>query len=257
MSLSSPFLYLAVLFRYSAAMRCIFIADAHLRQPGDANYQRLLRFLGGLRGRIDTLFVLGDLFEFWIGYRQMPFPHYQPVLEELRRLREGGVELIYFEGNHDFHMGPFFTETLQAKVYPGPTSIQLDGRLVYLCHGDQINHLDYGNRFLRFVLHSRLTRFLTLVAPPWVASAIAVHLGRKSKAKHGRTEKRWNYPTLIREFARQRFAEGCDVVITGHFHAPFVEGQGSGSHTLVSLGDWITQYSYAEWQDGNLQLREY
>ena len=86
-------------------MRSIFIADAHLRNPGDANYRELLRFLAGLRGNTDTLYILGDLFEFWIGYSTTPFIQYLPILEELRLLTAGGTAIVYFEGNHDFHMG--------------------------------------------------------------------------------------------------------------------------------------------------------
>jgi len=109
-------------------MRKVFIADAHLRSPEDENYRKLLLFLAGLRGTTDTLFIMGDLFEFWIGYRHPPFTHYFPVLEQLRRLTESGTRIIYFEGNHDFHMGPFFKETLQARVYRGPAIIDLDGK---------------------------------------------------------------------------------------------------------------------------------
>ena len=109
-------------------MRKVFIADAHLRQPADDNYRRLLRFLDGLRGTADTLFVLGDLFEFWIGYRSPPFTHYFPVLEQLRLLKESGTAIVYFEGNHDFHMGPFFTETLGATVHKGPAIVDIGGR---------------------------------------------------------------------------------------------------------------------------------
>lgn len=108
-------------------MRAIFIADAHLRQPGDENYRLLMEFLAGLRGNVDTLYILGDLFEFWIGYDPVPFTHYLPLLDRLRELVDSGVRIEYFEGNHDFHMGPFFTETLRATVHPGPAVVDIRG----------------------------------------------------------------------------------------------------------------------------------
>ena len=70
-------------------MRKVFIADAHLRNADDPNYAKLLAFLRNCRGTTDTLFILGDLFEFWIGYRHPPFTHYYPVLDQLRQLVEG------------------------------------------------------------------------------------------------------------------------------------------------------------------------
>ncbi|MFZ3207518.1 MAG: UDP-2,3-diacylglucosamine diphosphatase [Geobacteraceae bacterium] len=236
-------------------MRKIFIADAHLKQTDDENYRKLLKFLAGLRGATDTLFIVGDLFEFWIGH---PFNHYTPVLEELRALRASGVNIVYFEGNHDFHMGPFFEDTLAARVYPGPAILELDGKRVYICHGDQINRREYSYRLLRLIFHNPLTRLLSQLAPPAVSSFIAARLSAKSRRNHRQHRAMWDYAGIIREFAAERFREGCDVVITAHFHTPFMERSADKSgRVLLSLGDWITHFSYGEWQDGVLSLKTY
>jgi UDP-2,3-diacylglucosamine hydrolase len=247
-----------MIFIYIAGMRKVFIADAHLRLPGDDNYRTMLRFLAELPGTADTLYILGDLFEFWIGYPEVPFPQYRPLLDALRALRSAGMEIVYFEGNHDFHMGPYFTETLGAKVYRGPAVLEIDGKRVCLCHGDEINRRDYAYRILRSILHSRLTSALTHVVPPRCATAIADRLGENSRAHHGARRTRWNYPAILRSFAADRFAAGCDMVITGHFHLPLIETSGAGgANTLVSLGDWISHFSYAEMRDGAVTLRRY
>ncbi|WP_236685547.1 UDP-2,3-diacylglucosamine diphosphatase [Geobacter pickeringii] len=156
----------ARLLIYSAAMRTIFIADAHLRHEDDRNYRLLMEFLAGLRGTADTLYILGDLFEFWIGYRQVPFTHYLPLLDLLRELTASGVRLVYLEGNHDFHLGPFFTETLGVSVHPGPVEVELGGKRVYLCHGDEVNRRDHSYRLLRFILHNRLIKAAVPLVPP-------------------------------------------------------------------------------------------
>lgn len=236
-------------------MRKIFIADAHLRHEGDENYRFLMEFLAGLPGNTDTLYILGDLFEFWIGYRKVPFTHYLPVLERLRELTENGVGIVFFEGNHDFHMGPFFTETLGARVYPGPAVVVIDGKRVYLCHGDEVNRRDYPYRLLRFIFHNRLTKAATHVVPPAVPSWIADRLSRKSRKQHVQREKKWDYPAILRAFAAERFREGCDVVVSGHFHTPFLDD--ADGKVLLSLGDWITHYTFGEWKDGVLSLRSY
>jgi len=236
-------------------MHAIFIADAHLRHEGDENYRLLMEFLAGLRGTIDTLFILGDLFEFWIGYDTVPFTHYHPVLDRLRELAASGVEIVYLEGNHDFHMGPFFTEVLGARVHPGPTVVVIDGKRVYLCHGDEVNREDYPYRLLRFILHSPLTRKATRIVPPAVACWIAERMSHGSKKSHGRRRHRWDYPALLRAFAAERFREGCDVVISGHFHIPLLDN--TDGRILLSLGDWLSHYSYGEWKDGTLSLKSY
>jgi UDP-2,3-diacylglucosamine hydrolase len=240
-------------------MRKIFIADAHLLKETDENFRTLLEFLAGLPGNTDTLFIMGDLFEFWIGgYRDVPFTHYFPVLDQLRQLRDEGVEIVYFEGNHDFHMGPFFVETLGARVFRGPAEIDLDGKKVYLCHGDQINTADYSYRLLRFLFHNRLTKAIVPLVPPALPIYIAERLGRKSKKGHQRNRSRWDYQTILREFAAARFREGYDAVVAGHFHIPLLERTADGrERTLLSLGDWISHYSYGEWSNGEFSLKTY
>jgi UDP-2,3-diacylglucosamine hydrolase len=239
-------------------MRKIFIADAHLQNENDPNYRLLLEFLAGLPGNTDTLFILGDLFEFWIGYPEVPFSHYLPVLEQLRHLREKNVEIVYFEGNHDFHMGFFFEETLRAKVCCGPAEFDLGGKKVYLCHGDQINRADYGHRLLRSLLHNRLTRALIPLVPPAVASRIAERMGRGSKRNHVARRNKWDYAAILREFAADRYREGYDAVVSGHFHLPLLEQTENGKkRTLLSVGDWITHYSYGEWEDGEFSLKKF
>src|SRR6056297_1490602 len=99
-------------------MKDVFVADAHLADPASENYRCFLDFLNSLRGETRTLFLLGDIFEFWIGYRHIVFSPYVPVLDALRRLKEAGTEIVYVEGNHDFHVGPYFEKVLEARIFP-------------------------------------------------------------------------------------------------------------------------------------------
>ncbi len=235
----------------AAVMRKIFIADAHLRQPEDENYRRLLAFLATLPGTTDTLYILGDLFEYWIGYPRLVFPHYAPLIEQLRQLRAAGVALVYFEGNHDFNLGPVFTTDLQAEVYSDPAELVIDGRRLFLCHGDQMNPQDRGYRILRATLRSPLVRLLPRVLPPAVALRIAQMLDRTCGAP-AELPRRHDPTAIIATFARKQFAAGCDAVVTGHFHQPF-HCQEEG-RDIVSLGDWISQNSYAELNNGTFSL---
>ena len=237
-------------------MKRVFIADAHLRNPSDDNYQLLLHFLSDIRGTVKTLFILGDLFEFWIGYDEKTFPHYLPVLDSLQKLAESGVEIVYFEGNHDFHLGKFFSETLRATIYTNPAILDLDGKRVYICHGDQINIQDYGYRLLRFLLHSPATKALFPLFPPALVFSIAKHLSCRSKKHHQERNKKKDYKSLLTRFAEYQFKNGCDAVVTAHFHFPHLSVAENG-RTLLSLGDWITQFNYGEFSSGKFSLHSY
>jgi UDP-2,3-diacylglucosamine hydrolase len=236
-------------------MRAIFIADAHLGKPADDNYRLMLRFLGELPGKTDLLLIAGDFFEFWLGDSAEPFPHYRPVLDALAAVTNSGVKLIFLEGNHDFHLQRYFRREFNADVFPEATTLVLDGKKLFICHGDLINMADYGYRALRALFRNPLTRLLARILPAAVPAWIADRLGRHSKGQHKAAASRWDVQQLVRDFAASRFAAGDDLVVTAHYHRPFMEER-DGKY-LLALGDWITQFSYGEWRDGELALKRY
>ncbi|GFO59807.1 UDP-2,3-diacylglucosamine hydrolase [Geomonas silvestris] len=236
-------------------MRKIFVADAHLRDPQDLNYRTLVRFLDTLPPDTDTLYLLGDLFEFWIGNPDPVYRHYREFVDCLKGVRQRGVRIVYFEGNHDFHLERFFKEQLGAEVHDGAALVEIAGRRVYLCHGDEVNRDDHGYRVFRGLLRHPLVKALVPIFPQRLACRLAEFLSRRSRGQHVERASRWDYRTILESFARERFAQGCDVVITGHFHLPIisrVEGK-----TLICLGDWISQFSYAQCLDGEFTLETF
>lgn len=236
-------------------MRKIFIADAHLKRPEDPNYRMLIRFLETLPADTDTLYLLGDLFEFWVGNPNPVYGHYREIIDCLKGVRGRGVRIVYFEGNHDFHLDRFFEEQLQAEVHKAGAVVEIGARKVYLCHGDQINHDDYGYRAFRLVLHSPLAKALIPLFSRRLAAHAASTLSRRSSKQHAARRASWDYHAILDSFARGRFAAGCDAVITGHYHLPMVKRE--DGRLFIALGDWITQFSYAQWLDGEFTLEKF
>ncbi|MEJ2471557.1 MAG: UDP-2,3-diacylglucosamine diphosphatase [Desulfuromonadales bacterium] len=235
-------------------MRALFLADAHLCKPEDPNYRVLLTFLEEQCGRTDLLVLLGDIFEFWVG-KETPLAVYVPLIDALERMGRQGTRLVCVEGNHDFHLGPVFTERLQARVLPDGGSIELDGRSVYLAHGDLADPADHGYRRLRRVLRSPLMRGLIRSLPNRLLIAIATRASNASRKQS--TEQRRTGPVreILWTYAQAILAAGHAAVITGHFHCPFHEKQDDGE--LIALGDWITQFSYAVYENGHFTLNRY
>ncbi len=236
-------------------MKDIFIADAHLYDPADANYQALLNFLSENREDIGTLYLLGDVFEFWIGFRYTVFAPYVPLLEALRQLRAAGGKIVFVEGNHDFHLGPYIEEVLGCRVLPDGGIVEIGGKKVYIGHGDLINPQDRGYRILRRFLRSAPVRVVARILPPDWSWAIARCASALSQKTHEAKSVRWAPEDLLENHARQRFAEGCEAVVTGHFHAPLLRR--IENKTMISLGDWIDQYSYAVYENGEFSLKTF
>ncbi len=235
-------------------MRTLFLADAHLRRPDDANYRRMLAHLDAQCGHVDCLVLLGDIFDFWIGNGRVIEDH-APMIDALERLRQHGAQLVYVEGNHDFHLGPVFTERLNCRVLPDGGTLEIDGRKVYLAHGDLANPRDTGYLWLRRFLRSALIAFLIRNLPTTLLESIAKLASRESRKTSGEKRHRWPARDLLVAFARKHLAAGHQAVVTGHFHQPFHEKLGEGE--LVALGDWIEQYSYAVCENGVFHLATY
>src|ERR1039457_2132249 len=204
-------------------MRTIFLADAHLVSPNEENYRLLLRFLRELEGNTETLFIMGDLFDFWLGFPTNPLRQFDELLAALQSMVRSGCRLVYFEGNHDFHMGTIFRQQLGAEIHTGPAVITVQGQRLFLCHGDQINHHDRGYRLLRLLLHNRLAAAAVNFVPPLFALRVRDWLQSASRAGYQAKLQRWNYPAIIRAFARTVRQQGCDGLVTGHFHLAFRE----------------------------------
>jgi len=238
-------------------MRTIFLADAHLVAPTDRNYRLLLRFLRELEGNTETLFIMGDLFDFWLGFPSNPLRQFDELLEALQSLVQSGCRLVYFEGNHDFHLGAIFRQRLGAEVHTGPAVIDLQGRRLFLCHGDQINRRDRGYRLLRLLLHNRLVAAAVKHVPPSIALRVRARLQRASRAGYQAKLQRWNYREIIRTFARSVREEGCDGLVAGHFHLAFCEQLDGSPFAILSLGDWMEQFTYGEITNGTLSLKTY
>ena len=238
-------------------MRSIFLADAHLKAPTDDNYLLLLSFLDELRGKVDTLYIMGDLFDFWVGFPSNPFRQFDKVIDSLEQLVSGGCRLVYFEGNHDFHLGEVFTKRLQAKIHSGPAMVNVQGKRLYLCHGDQINKNDRYYRILRRILRSSITKASVSHFPPDVALWLKAQLQRRSQSGYQVKKARWDYRKILLDFARQIQLQDCDGLVAGHFHLALQEKLDGKPFTLLSLGDWMGQYTYGEILDGELRLRTY
>lgn len=233
--------------------RVVFIPDAHLRDPADDDYRDMTAFLDGLIKRLsppDTIVIMGDLFDFWIGLRTVVPYRYLPILARLHELSEAGVTIHYTEGNHDFSVGPFFTEFIRAQVHTGPWELSHSGLRIYVAHGDQVNRRDRGYRFLRLVLRSLPFRLIRHLIPPFVLERIAGGMSRASRAYTD--SKRDDKEALGREFAITRFFEGYDAVVLGHFHEPTTWGMelDGRRRTYINTGSWMDRREYIELRSG-------
>ncbi len=229
----------------------LFIADAHLKEWNLEQQTRIVQFLEREKENMEVLVILGDLFEFWFGFEPFAFEGYRPLLDKLEELVKEGVQIRYLEGNHDFVLGTYFEETLEAEIASHESELKLDGKRIYLAHGDLVNRKDRFYGIFRRLLRNALTYWLIRRAGPKVTKKVARFLSSVSSGKGGPKNPE-KIERIFHEFAMEKMRQGFDVVILAHNHLPqgrSFEIDGRQTH-YFNVGDWIDHFSFLRYRPG-------
>jgi UDP-2,3-diacylglucosamine hydrolase len=232
----------------------IFVSDAHFTGREPEGMDAFLRFLDLEKERMSHLVILGDLFEFFFGFKSFlskekpfPFADYLPILERLQRLDRQGIRIEYFEGNHDFFLNSFFSDQfkMEVDVHPGGGEEQLGRKKAFIAHGDLSNPKQWKYRAFRRVLKNRWTYRLIHFAGPRLSRRVAQKVSNMSYQKYHAGNSP-SPPPAFRVFAHRKFLEGFEIVILGHSHFPEeVEERVDGKRCLYfNVGDWMTHRSF-------------
>lgn len=238
-------------------MRAVFFSDAHLRGADDEGCGLLLSFLRDASRNLDHLFIVGDLFDFWFSKGGVVYPGFQSVIEELAAVQGRGVQVHLFEGNHDFHLADYFTRFHGIEVFPDAAQISLDGKTIFIAHGDLVDETDRGYRILRRVLRSRPFSGLQRLLPLPMLWRLARMSSEASKEYLAKPQE--GLAAKMEAFALAKFEEGIDAVVLGHCHLPAITTHtvGARKRHFVLLGDWLNHRSYLVMDSGGFDLVYY
>ena len=226
-----------------------FFSDVHIAAPDGPRTESFLGVLRALRGEADAVYFVGDLFDFWLGYRSTVFSAFFPLLRAVAELVESGTRVSYLSGNHDPDPGEFL-QTLGVEVHLGPIDIELAQHRVHLEHGDVIDPRGFVGRTLCRTVRHRWVRALVRLVHPGLLWRLSRWYARRADSYTdplpGALRDRW-FPDVVRG--------GADVVIIGHYHRAVVHHAEIGGRQarLFALGDWIEQRTYLRF-DGAFEL---
>lgn len=232
----------------------IFISDAHFTGREPEPMEGFLRFLDSEKERMGYLVILGDLFEFFFGFKNSfsdekvsVFTDYLPIFNKLRVLYKEGIQIKYCEGNHDFFLNSFFSEQfgMEVEVYPEGHEERLEQKRAFVAHGDLSNPRQWFYRSFRRVLKNPLTYYFIHLAGPRLSRKVAQKWSDFSYRKY-HEQAQSIPPPAFKAFAHRKFLEGFDLVILGHSHQPEeVEEWIAGRRCLYyNVGDWAIHRSF-------------
>lgn len=264
-----------------------FISDAHLGslalRHGRTQERRLVNFLDQIKHKAEAIYMLGDMFDFWFEYKAVVPRGYTRFLGKLSELTDSGVEVHYFAGNHDMWMLDYLSSECGVVVHRQPATLELGGKIFYLAHGDGLDYRDrdWKTRLLFALFRSRfLRRAATLLHPN-----LFVPFGR-NWAKHSRLKRiKSDVPRFAGEVKNPVGYESFDFEETpymgedkeglvlyakdylrshpsinfflfGHRHID-LDLMLSRDCRLVILGEWMSLFTYAEWDGEHLTVENF
>ena len=224
----------------------VLVSDIHIASPDGERCLRFIDFLAALERDPDVseLYLLGDIFDLWVADHDFFIRRYAAVIERLRALRQRGVHIAYFEGNHDLYLRHFWERELGFAVYEGPAYLAIGDRTVRLEHGDEMNPDDKSYLFLRWFLRTPPIHFLCRRLPGWLIVRIGDRASAASRQYSSNNNKSCSSEVIdmIRIHAKKVFRERpFDMIISGHVHKRDdceldVDGRRFRS---VNLGTWF------------------
>jgi len=235
-------------------MRRLFLSDVHLSPRHPERGRRLLDLLSREAGRIGELYILGDLFDYWIGPKHLDLPDYREAFDAVRGLSARGVRVVFLCGNRDFYVRRRFREALGLEVFTGPITAEIGRARVCLCHGDHLCTRDRPTQRAQAIIRSRPIEAIFTRLPAGLARFLA--LGYRGHSRRVTARKPARRKALAAEAVLAAFRAGADVIVCGHIHraAKHTWRAGGREHVLYSLGDWSNGSSYLIEEDGRWRL---
>ncbi|MDR0438363.1 MAG: UDP-2,3-diacylglucosamine diphosphatase [Bacteroidales bacterium] len=238
-----------------------FASDFHLGTPNAiesvSREKRIVQWLDEISKDAQTVFLLGDIFDFWFEYNHVVPKGYVRFLGKLAEMADKGIDLRLFVGNHDLWTFGYLEREIGLKIYHKHQLFKIDETLCLIGHGDDLRQKQLIKKMFTCRFNQRLFAFLH----PWIGVGLANFWSRKSRAKTGKNDAVFesNENEMQYLFCKEYLKKNPEVTyfIFGHRHLP-LEIKLSETSTYLNTGDWLNYNSYLEWSaTKKLQLKTF
>lgn len=240
--------------------KVFFASDFHLgtdaRLTSIEREKQIVRWLSTIQDQAAELYLVGDIFDYWFEYKSVVPKGYSRFFGKLAEMRDQGILIYFFTGNHDMWMFDYFKSEFDIPVFREAQIRDIQGKRLFIAHGDGLGPGDHGYKFIKKVFSNRLCQWAYARLHPnfglWLMKKFS-HTSRDAGGDdsqfHGRIKER------LVQFAEQKEAESHhDYYIFGHRHLPLNVSIKNGTSTYIGLGDWIEYQSFGVLEDGVFSL---
>ena len=228
---------------------CLFVSDAHFRTPPDkASEERelkLVHLLKNQKDKLQHLFLLGDIFDYWFEYRDVVPKGYVTLFACLKELHSQGVQIHYFTGNHDMWVEDYFTQTFGAIVYREARMLTINGHRCFVGHGDGLGGKQRKYLLIKRIFNNRFNWWLYGLLHPRQSFSISRFFSEKSRNSHDESMFVFKGEDEYQvQFARELLRiTDVDYFILAHRHIP-TRYELTPNCLFFNTGDWLENFSY-------------
>lgn len=244
-------------------IKVYFASDLHLGAP---NYteslqreQKFIKWLDIIAIDATALYLVGDLFDFWFEYKTAVPKGYVRLLGKLATLRDQGLPIYFFTGNHDLWMFGYFEQELGIPVYHQPITTTIGNHQFMIGHGDGLGPGDYKYKLLKKIFRNPICQTLFSILHPNLALGVANYFSKKSRTANASNDEQflgndneWLYQYCLKK--NKQLNNTIHYFIFGHRHLPLNLPLTNSTSRYINLGDWIKYNTYAVYNGENLEL---
>ena len=240
-----------------------FAADFHLGVPDHASSlqreRQIIQWLNNVRDDAHSIYLLGDIFDFWFEYKHTIPKGFVRLLGKLAELKDAGIPIIFFTGNHDMWMFDYFPQELGIPVYRKPHLIEVGEQKLLVGHGDGLGPGDNSYKILKKFFDSKICQWLFARIHPNLGMTIANKWSRRSRITNSKRDETfqgesgeylWVYCKEMEKSVHH------DYYIFGHRHLPLNLKVTSDS-TYINVGEWVNQQTYAVYDGATVELKQF
>lgn len=240
-----------------------FASDFHLGVPNhEASLERekkVVRWLDTVKRDAHSVYLLGDIFDFWFEYRHAIPKGFIRLQGKLAELRDAGIPVFFFTGNHDMWMFDYFTKELGIPIYREPIGLTVGKHKMIIGHGDGLGPNEMSYKVLKAFFNSKVCQWLFARIHPNLGMSIAQYWSRQSRISNMKREETFKGEEKEYLFIWCREEEKKahhDYYIFGHRHLPLELKVAEGSY-YINIGEWVHQPTYGAYDGIRFELKSY
>lgn len=244
--------------------KIFFASDVHLGASAlNNNNQReklFVQWLDEIKDQAEHIYLLGDIFDFWYEYKSVVPKGFTRTLGKLAEISDSGVKIHFFTGNHDIWAFDYLEKEIGLKIYRDVWKGNIGNKKFYIAHGDGLGEFDKGYKILKKLFTNKILQWCFSLIHPDLSFYIANKWSSHSRLADGKIEadtfrgedKEWLVIHAKEELKKEHF----DFFMFGHRHLPGDIKLNEKSR-YINTGDWISFFSYAEFDGDNMKLLYY